>query len=91
MIPFSDEDLKEATIYNLEQVDAIIKQDGGWVKLIDVVGGVVFVQLQGACVGCASSNSTIQNVVQRHLRTHIHPEIIVKNVPYGMESELSKL
>lgn len=91
MIPFCDEDLKEAVTYNLGKVGSVIAQDGGSIKFINVVNSVVFVQLQGACVGCASSDSTIKNIVERHLRTHIHPEIIVKNVPHGMESDLDKL
>jgi Fe-S cluster biogenesis protein NfuA len=90
-IPFSDEELKSAVLYNLEKVKSAIKGDGGDIKLIDVINGVIYVQLQGACIGCASSNVTIKNLVEKHLKEFIHPDLIVKNTPVGMENKLDKL
>ena len=90
-IPFTDEELKEATIYNLDKIKGPIENDGGGIKFIDVKNGTIFVQLQGACVGCASSNITIKNLVEKHLRSYIHPELNVKNVPIGKEDNLEEL
>lgn len=90
-LPFSDEDLKEAVLFNLDKIKGPIENDGGGIKFINVINGTVFVQLQGACVGCASSNITIKNLVERHLRSYIHPAIVVKNVPIGKEDNLEEL
>lgn len=78
-------------LYNLDKIKPAIQKDGGDIKFIDVLNGTVFVQLQGACVGCASSNVTIKNVVEKHLRAYIYPDIVVKNTPLGMEERLSEL
>lgn len=47
-----------------------VQADGGDLVLIraDVEGGVVEVQLQGACSSCAISSSTLQGGVERILR-----------------------
>ncbi|MCV6608944.1 MAG: NifU family protein [Campylobacterales bacterium] len=89
--PFTDEELKSAVLFNLDKIKPAIQKDGGDIKFIDVVNAVVFVQLQGACVGCASSNVTIKNLVEKHLREYIHPELVVKNTPQGMEDKLDQL
>jgi Fe-S cluster biogenesis protein NfuA len=51
----------------------------------------VYVQLQGACVGCGASGTTIKFGVERQMQTLIHPEITVKNVPAGFEDKLDQL
>lgn len=91
MIPFSDEELKPAIQNVIEKVRPSIKLDGGDIKLINIVNGVVFVQLQGACVGCGSSTVTIKYVVEKNMRAFIHPEIVVINVPHGYEERLDEL
>ena len=50
--------------------------------------GKVFVQLKGACVGCAASGSTLKYIVEKNLKEFIHPEIAVVNVLPGMEDEI---
>jgi Fe-S cluster biogenesis protein NfuA len=47
--------------------------------------------LQGACVGCSSSGNTLKYGVERQLRMDIHPELIVINVPQGMEHQIDTL
>ncbi|MGM0623701.1 MAG: NifU family protein [Campylobacterota bacterium] len=81
MIPFSDEELKEPVQKCIDKVRPSIALDGGDIKLIDIKDGKVYVQLLGACVGCASSGTTLKYGVERQLRTDIHPELEVVNVP----------
>ena len=91
MIPFSDEELKPAVEGVIEKVRPSIKLDGGDIELIDVKNGVVYVQLQGTCVGCGSAGTTLKFGVERQLKTLIHPEITVINVPKGWEDKLEQL
>ena len=91
LIPFSDEELRPAVQNVIEKVRPSIKLDGGDIELIDIVEGRVYVQLKGACVGCASSGTTLKFGVERQMRALIHPEILVINVPFGWEDKLDKL
>ena len=91
MIPFTDEELQPAVISVIEKVRPSIKLDGGDITLVDIKNGKVFVQLQGACVGCGSSGTTIKFGVERQMQTLIHPEITVINVPAGFEDKLDQL
>ena len=92
MIPFSDEDL-------LPPVSSIIKtkiapmlaRDGGAIELLEIRNARIFVQLQGACVGCSASGSTLKYVVEKELQSNIHPELEIVNVPHGMENKLEDL
>ncbi len=90
MIPFSDEELRPAVEKSLEKVKPMLALDGGGLKLLDIKNGKVFVQLQGACVGCASSGQTLKYGIERQLRIDIHPEIEVINIIQGMEDTIEK-
>lgn len=90
-IPFSDEDLKPAVNNSLAKVRPTLALDGGGIDLIDIKNGVVYVQLQGGCVGCSSSGTTLKYTVERQLKIDIHPELTVVNVPHGMEDKLDQL
>lgn len=91
MIPFTDEELKPAVLNSLEKVKPMLELDGGGMKLLEIRGGKVFVQLQGACVGCGSSGQTIKYGIERQLRMDIHPEIEVINIAVGMEDMIEKI
>jgi Fe-S cluster biogenesis protein NfuA len=91
VLPFTDEELKPIVKELLDKASVWIKQDGGDVKLIDIKNGVVFVQLQGACVGCGSSGATIKFGIEREMKARIHPDITVMNVPHGWEDKLEQL
>ena len=91
MIPFTDEELKPAVESVIEKVRPSIKLDGGDIALIAIQEGIVYVQLQGACVGCGSSGTTIKFGVERQMQTLIHPDIAVVNVPIGFEDKLDQL
>jgi Fe-S cluster biogenesis protein NfuA len=91
MIPFSDEELLEPVRRVIEKVRPSLALDGGDIDFITVKNGKVYVQLKGACIGCASSGTTLKYGVERQLKMDIHPELCVVNVPFGMENDIDKL
>ncbi len=91
MLPFTDEELRPIVTDMLEKAKVWIQKDGGDVKLLDIKDGTVYVQLQGACVGCGSSGTTIKFGIEKEMKTFIHPDIRVVNVPHGMEDKLEQL
>jgi Fe-S cluster biogenesis protein NfuA len=91
MIPFSDEELRPVVEKSLEKVMPMLELDGGGMKLLDIKGGKVFIQLQGACVGCSASNQTVKYGIERQLRMDIHPEIEVINIAPGMENMIEEI
>lgn len=91
MIPFTDEELEPAVMSVIEKVRPSIQLDGGDITLVSVLNGKVYVQLQGACVGCGSSGTTIKFGVERQMQTLIHPEVTVVNVPQGFEDKLDQI
>lgn len=91
MIPFSDEELFPVVEKSLEKIKPMLALDGGGLTLLCIKQGRVFVQLQGACQGCASSGQTLKYGVERQLRIDIHPEIEVINVLPGTEHEIGEL
>lgn len=92
MIPFSDEDLKPA-VQNIvdTKLSPMLATDGGAMVLLNVINQKVYIQLQGACVGCSASGSTLKFVVEKELKSAIHPELEIINVPIGMENKLEEL
>ena len=88
-IPFTDEDLQQPVSKLIEEkIAPMMAQDGGAIKLMQIKDGKVYVQLQGACNGCAASGSTLKFIVEKNLKEYIHPEIAVINVLPGMEDEI---
>jgi Fe-S cluster biogenesis protein NfuA len=88
MIPFSDEDLKQPVLNIInEKIAPMLARDGGAIKLLGIKDSKVFVQLQGACVGCAASGSTLKFIVEKELQTWIHPELSIVNVAIGEEEQ----
>jgi len=92
MMPFTDDDLKPV-VANLIQakIAPMLARDGGAIELLDIIDARIFIQLQGACVGCGSSGSTLKFVVEKELKVAIHPDLIIINVPHGMENNLKEL
>ncbi len=91
MIPFSDEELMNPVQVAIDKIRPSLALDGGDIDFITVKNGNVYVQLKGACIGCASSGSTLKYGVERQLRMDIHPELTVVNVPVGMENNIESL
>lgn len=49
-----------------------IQSDGGDIELVSVSdNGHVQIRFHGACVGCPSSNMTLQSGIERNLRAHV--------------------
>lgn len=91
-MPFTDEDLQDPVKNIIEnKIAPMLARDGGAIQLINIIDGKVFVQLQGACVGCAASGSTLKFIVEKELKAAIHPELVIVNVPQGMENKLDEL
>ncbi|NOQ32031.1 MAG: NifU family protein [Helicobacteraceae bacterium] len=91
MIPFSDEELMAPVATVIDKIRPSLALDGGDIDFLTVKNSVVYVQLKGACIGCSSSGSTLKYGVERALRTDIHPELTVINVPQGMENSIESL
>ena len=63
---------KEQVSRVLDLIRPSLQADGGDVALVDVQeGGVVVVELQGACKGCPMSQMTLANGVERILKEHV--------------------
>lgn len=91
MLPFTDDELRPIVVSMLDKAKIWIQKDGGDVTLIDIKEGTVYVQLQGACVGCGSAGTTIKFGIEKEMKTMIHPEIKVMSVPHGWEDKLDQL
>ena len=88
-MPFSDEDLQEPVSQLIKtKIAPMMAADGGAIELMQIKDGRVFVQLKGACNGCAASGSTLKYIVEKNLKEFIHPDISVVNVMPGMEDEI---
>jgi Fe-S cluster biogenesis protein NfuA len=68
-------DLKARVADVLNQIRPALQRDGGDVELVDVVDGVVRVELQGACKGCPMSQMTLAFGIGRVLKDKI-PEVV---------------
>lgn len=91
MIPFTDEELMSPVKNVINKVRPSLALDGGDITFITVKNSKVYVQLKGACIGCASSGTTLKYGVERQLKMDIHPELTVINVPIGMENDIENL
>jgi len=91
MIPFTDEELINPVKAAIDKIRPSLALDGGDIDFITVKNAKVYVQLKGACVGCASSGNTLKYGVERQLKMDIHPELTIINVPAGMEDNLENL
>jgi Fe-S cluster biogenesis protein NfuA len=58
----------------LDKVRPYLVRDGGNVELVAVEDGTVKVKLVGACAGCALSQLTLKNGIERILKQEI-PEV----------------
>jgi Fe-S cluster biogenesis protein NfuA len=88
-MPFTDEDLQQPVSNIIEnKIAPMLARDGGAIALMQIKEGKVYVQLQGACVGCAASGSTLKFIVEKELKAAIHPDLEIINVPVGMEEQI---
>lgn len=80
MFPFSNEDLKPVVLKTLDKIRPALVKDGGNIELVDIQAPKIMVKLQGACVGCSSSNTTLKHLVEKQLKIDIHPDCEVVDV-----------
>jgi len=48
--------------------------------LIKVEDAKLYVKFNGACVGCSSKSTTLQFVVEKEIRSKIHPDIKIVEI-----------
>lgn len=63
-----------------EEIQPRLAADGGDIELVDVDGKRVQVSLHGRCSQCRASEVTIRNLVEKMLRDHVEPDIVVEEV-----------
>ena len=61
-----------------EDVNPKLKQDGGWIELVDLEGDRVKVRFLGMCSACPSSGATLKNIVEKELKEKIDPALIIE-------------
>jgi Fe-S cluster biogenesis protein NfuA len=70
------EDIRRRVEAALNKVRPALHADGGDAEIMDISPrGVVTLQLQGACGGCAMSTMTLKQGIERVIRMEV-PEII---------------
>jgi len=47
---------------------------GGFVEIVDIDNGVVYVKLGGGCQGCSSSSATLKDGIEKLVKKH-YPEL----------------
>jgi NifU-like protein len=57
-----------------------LKQDGGDIELVDVIGNRVLVATRGACAACQASDRTLKFFVETKLKELVWPELVVEEV-----------
>ncbi len=73
--------MKEKVQEVIEKIRPLLQRDGGDVELVDVNNdGVVKVRLTGACVGCAMSQITLKQGIEKVLLNEIPEVKKVENV-----------
>jgi len=72
--------MKEKVQNLIEKIRPMLKQDGGDVELVDIEEGVVKVRLQGACAGCAMSQITLKEGIEKLLKNEIPEVKSVENI-----------
>ncbi|MEE9419286.1 MAG: Fe-S cluster assembly protein NifU [Desulfatiglandaceae bacterium] len=63
-----------------KEVRPSLKEDGGDIELVDVIGNRVLVVMRGSCAVCKASQQTLKNFVETKLREMVWPELVVEEV-----------
>jgi Fe-S cluster biogenesis protein NfuA len=73
--------LHEKVAHVIDLIRPAIQDDGGDVELVDVTEqGVVKIRMLGACVGCPSSEMTLQMGIEKNLKERIPQVVAVQQV-----------
>lgn len=69
----------EETLEN--EIRPSLRQDGGDIELVDVIGNRVLIAKKGTCAICKASQQTLKNFVEPKLRETVWPDLVVEEVP----------
>lgn len=80
----NQEEIIKQVKQTIKKIRPYLNEDGGDIDFVSFKDGIVYVQLLGACIGCASSDDTITNSVEALLLEEV-PGVIGVEV---VESEM---
>ena len=63
-----------------DYIRPMIAKDGGNVEIVDIKDNLVYVELAGACAGCAGAGQTIKFLIERTLKDQIDENLRVVQV-----------
>jgi len=63
-----------------DEIRPMLVSDGGNIELIEIEGHKVVVALHGKCTSCRSRKLTLKELVEKTLREHVDPEIVVEEL-----------
>lgn len=61
-----------------EEINPKLKEDGGFIELVDVEGNKIKLRFLGACSNCPASAITFSSIVEKTLKEKIEGELIVE-------------
>lgn len=61
-----------------KEIRPSLKQDGGDIEIIDIIGDRVLVATRGACATCKAADITLKHFVEHRLKELVSPEITVE-------------
>ncbi len=68
-------DIRQRADRVINLIRPAVQSDGGDLELVEITDeGIARIRLHGACIGCPSSQITLQMGIERNLKAHI-PEI----------------
>lgn len=59
----------------IEKTRPFLQSDGGDIEFVEFKEGIVYVKMQGACVGCSAINVTLYDGIESILLAEV-PEVI---------------
>lgn len=54
----------------LKEIRPFLEADGGNISLVEITDATVFVQLEGACLGCSVNQMTLKNGVEATIKRY---------------------
>ena len=70
-----NETVEMQIIQVLDKIRPFIQRDGGDVRLVKYVDGVVYLKFYGACIGCSIIDVTLYSGIESMLKEEI-PEVV---------------
>ena len=79
--PKTTEEIEHTIISLLDaRIRPAVQRDQGDIKFISFSQGIVYVEMQGHCVGCPYATRTLKDGVEKILQTYIPEVKEVKNI-----------